>query len=149
MVHVSLANLTARPIIALLAFAGWALLLVASVAALRAIEVLRGRKRANEFTSGVPHGGDAYWRLNRAHANAIENLPLFAAIVLGGAALGVSSPRIAQLAEIVVIARVLQSVFHVMSGAVWAMNLRFTAFVTQLICVAWLIVQTLREVTGG
>jgi uncharacterized MAPEG superfamily protein len=145
--HLSFANLAARPIVALFAFAAWTMLLVASIATVRVIQVLTKRVPANGFTSGVPHGSDAYWRLNRAHANALENLVVFAVLVLGGAALGVSTPRIALLSEIVVIARIAQSCFHVASGKSWVVNLRFTAFVTQIVCFVLILASTLRELT--
>jgi len=145
--HMSLANLAARPLVALLAFAGWAVVLVILVGAYRVLQVMTGNKRANEFSSGVPHGGDRYWRLNRAHINAVENLPIFAVIVLVGAALGVSSSRLALLAEVTVGARVAQSFFHVLSNRSRVVNLRFAAFCVQLGCFAWMILETLRLTT--
>jgi uncharacterized MAPEG superfamily protein len=148
-VHVTLANLTSRPIVALLAFAGWTIVLVVLVLLVRGVMILRKERRINEFPAGQEHGGAFYWRLNRAHANALENLPLFAAIVLGGAALGVSSPRLAMLAEVVVYARIAQSVFHVSSRSELAVTLRFTGLATQLGCFAWMIFETLRLAAGG
>lgn len=147
--HVTLANLTSRPIVALLAYAAWAMLLVLGILSLRGLMILGKQRRINEFPSGQEHGGGFYWRLNRAHANTLENLPIFAAIVLGGAALGVSSPRLAQLAEIAVLARVLQSLFHVSSPSSLAVTLRFSAFGVQLGCFAWMIVETLRLAAGA
>ena len=120
--HMYLANLGAKPIVALLAFAAWALILGFSVVMSRFVLVLTGRKRPTEFPSGTQHGGDAYWRLNRAHANAVENLPIFAAIVLGGAALGVSSPRLATLSVVVVTAALVRGNTKLtVSGAVTVM----------------------------
>jgi len=146
--HMYLANLGAKPIVALLAFAAWALILGFSVVMSRFVLVLTGRKRPTEFPSGTQHGGDAYWRLNRAHANAVENLPIFAAIVLGGAALGVSSPRLATLSVVVVCARIVQSCFHVASGRGRIVMLRGTAFVVQLAGCAWMIVETFALATS-
>ena len=54
------------------------------------------------FAAGVPHGSDAYWRLNRAHLNTLENLPIFAAIVLSGWVVGMESAMFNRLAVIVV-----------------------------------------------
>ncbi len=146
--HMSLSNLATRPILALFAFVAWTLFLVLAIAAVRVAQVLLRRVPANGFTSGVPHGGDAYWRLNRAHVNAVENLAVFATLVLGSALLGAVSSSIARAAEIVVCARVAQSVFHVLSGRSWAVNLRFTAFLAQLACFAVIIAATLLELTG-
>ena len=145
--HASLANLTTRPLIALLAFAAWTALLVLGVLLSRVALVLFGNKRAGDFPAAIPHGSDAYWRLNRAHANAVENLPVFATIVLVGAALGVSSPRLALLADVVVVARVVQSSLHLCSGRARVVTLRATAFGVQLICYVAMIVETVWLVT--
>jgi uncharacterized MAPEG superfamily protein len=151
-VHVTLANLgnvASIPLVALLAFAAWALLIVVSILSVRGLMVLTKQRAINDFPSGQPHGPDYYWRLNRAHANALENLAVFAAIVLAGAALGVSSPLLALLAKVVVGARVAQTVFHVSSGGRLAVTLRFSAFAAQLACFVWMIVETLQLATGG
>ena len=115
----------------LVGFAAWAVILVVGIALYRVAQVLTGQKRANEFPSGMQHGGDRYWRLNRAHMNTVENLPIFGALVLTATLLHVDVLR---WAEIALCARVLQSVIHVSSGSVMAVNLRFTAFVTQVVC---------------
>ena len=55
------------PLWCLLGFVAWTLALLLGVGFSRVGAVLRGEKKANEFPSGVPHGGDAYWRwLERA-----------------------------------------------------------------------------------
>ena len=84
-------------ITALITYALWAIALVVTMAVVRTTMVLRGRAKANSFTAGVPHGGDAYWRLNRAHLNTLENLPIFAAIVLSGWVVGMESAIRAEL----------------------------------------------------
>ena len=53
-----------------------------------------------DFPASVPHGSDRYWRLNRAHLNCLEFLPMFAAVVLTGAVLGVTEGTVATLAEV-------------------------------------------------
>ena len=120
----------------LVGFAAWAVLLVVAIALYRVAQVLTGQKRANEFPSGMQHGGDRYWRLNRAHMNAVENLPIFAALVLTASILHVD---VLKWAEVALVARIVQSVVHVSSGSVMAVNLRFTAFVTQVACYAGMI----------
>ncbi|MSP59622.1 MAG: MAPEG family protein [Myxococcales bacterium] len=132
------------PLHALLGFASWAIVLVAAIAAVRVSQVLRGEKKANEFPGGSPHGGDAYWRLNRAQANTVENLPIFGAIVVAGTLLHVATPAFATLPLVVLGARVVQSVTHISSGSVMAVNVRFTAFLTQLGCFGWMIVEIVR-----
>lgn len=127
------------PLWCLLGFAAWTLLLVVAVIGWRSAEVLLGRRRANEFTGGVPHGGALYWRLNRAHLNAAENLPLIAAVVLVAHVAGHRSAAFDTLAVVHLGARVAQSSFHVASNAVPVALLRFSALVVQLACLAGMI----------
>src|SRR5262245_22534364 len=82
------------PLWCLAGFVVWTLVLLTAVAFSRVGAVLAGRARANEFPSGVPHGGDRYWRLNRAHMNCVENLPLFGAVVLIAAVAGIRAPAL-------------------------------------------------------
>lgn len=122
------------PIYALMGFVFWTVFLVLAIGGVRVLQVMKGEAAANGFPSGQPHGGDAYWRLNRAHMNAVENLPLFASVVLAGHVTGLTNGTFATLAQVYVIARVLQSLIHVSSGSVVAVNLRFTCFVVQIGC---------------
>jgi len=129
-------------IIALTLYAMWAMFLVLCVGAVRVHDVVRGRAAITSFTPGVPHGPDPYWRLNRAHMNAIENLPIFGVIVLGGVAVGAADATFNELAMVVLGARAAQSLIHIFSGSAAAINLRFTAFAVQIVCqffMAWLI----------
>ena len=120
------------PLWCLLAFATWSMVLVTLVGAARVAQVLAGKQTANSFPSGTPHGGDRYWRLNRAHLNSVENLPIFGAIVVVGHEVGLRGGAFATAAVAVVCARVAQSTIHVASNANAAVNLRFTAFLAQL-----------------
>jgi uncharacterized MAPEG superfamily protein len=122
------------PLWCLLGFVAWTLLLLLAVGIARVGAVLRREKRANEFPSGVPHGSDAYWRLNRAHLNCVENLPLFATVVLVAAVAGVKAPILDTLSCLYLAARVGQSIAHVSSGSVLAVNVRFTFFIVQVGC---------------
>jgi hypothetical protein len=132
-----------RSLYCLVGFAAWAALLVSSIGVVRWVQVLTGRKRVNEFPGGVQHGGDVYWRLNRAHINTVENLPIFATLILVAQLLhvGVLLP-----AEIVLGARVVQSLIHVSSGSPPAVTLRFTAFATQVACFVTMIVKILSTI---
>ncbi|MBI4817722.1 MAG: MAPEG family protein [Deltaproteobacteria bacterium] len=126
------------PIACLLGFAGWTVLLVSMVGVWRVVLVLRGRMASNEFTSGTPHGSEAYWRLNRAHMNAVENLPIVATVILIGTILGIDSPLFDRLSEFVLGARIVQSLVHVSSGGKRAVSIRFSAFAVQLLALAWM-----------
>ena len=101
---------------ALLGFAAWTLLLVATVATYRLVRALGGAKLTG-WTRAARNPDDApvMQRVADAHANCLENLPVFAVIVLAGAALG-RLEAIAPLAPLVLYARIGQSLVH-LSGA--------------------------------
>ena len=134
-------------IAALIFYALWAIALVLMVGADRVLLVLRGEAKANSFTPGVPHGSESYWRINRAHLNTVENLPIFATIVLSAYVVGQGTATFNLLAAIVVCARIVQSIIHILSGSVTAVTLRFAAFGVQLVCEVWMAALVLH--TGG
>jgi hypothetical protein len=115
----------------LVGWAAWAIVLVLGIACVRVFEVMTGKTAANGFTPGIPHGGDRYWRLNRAHVNTLENLPIFGALIVTA---HLAQIDVATFAKIALGARVIQSLIHVSSGTAMAVNFRFTAFVTQVAC---------------
>jgi uncharacterized MAPEG superfamily protein len=120
------------PIAALLLFAVWGLLLVICIGSWRLGLALSGKAPKGGFTPGSPHGSDTYWRLNRAHLNVVENLPFFGVIVLGGEFLSVQAPLFQQLANIVLLARLAQTIIHVASGSQAAILMRFSAYLVQV-----------------
>ena len=122
------------PLWCLLGFVAWTLVLLVAIAFARVGAVLTGVKKANEFPSGVPHGGDGYWRLNRAHMNCLENIPMFGSVVLVAAVAGIHAPILGTLAKTYLGARIGQSLSHVASGSVIAVNVRFTFFLVQVGC---------------
>lgn len=124
------------PLRCLVGYALWTMLLVVAIVGARGLEVFGGRKKMNEFPGGVQHGTERYWRLYRAHANTVENLPIVAILVLTGTLLHVATPLFDKLPAIALCARVVQSIVHVASGSVAATTLRFTAFATQYVCFA-------------
>jgi uncharacterized MAPEG superfamily protein len=102
------------PVLALLGFAVWTLLvLFGSVGVYRWSRILFAGARLTDFPADAPEGADWYKRAMRAHANCVENLPVFAAIVVAIVATGVASPALDALALVVVAARVCQSLVHV------------------------------------
>lgn len=71
------------PVWMLLGFAAWTvLLLVATVGVYRWSLILTRGVPIASFRADHPEGADRYKRALRAHANCIENLPVFAAIVI-------------------------------------------------------------------
>ena len=126
------------PLISLVWFALWAVFLVVVVAIWRVRDVMSDKVKPNDFPSGERHGEDAYWRANRAQANTVENLPIFAALVLSGVAAGVETAVFSMLCTVVIIARMVQSLIHMSSGSVTAVNFRFFAFSIQIGCFVWI-----------
>ena len=97
----------------LLGFAGWTLLiLLVGVGARRVLLIFQGKAALTSFPGDMAHGSAAYRRAVRAHANCVENLPVFGAIILTAAAAGLSTPSIDRLATISLTARVLQTLIH-------------------------------------
>ena len=76
-------------IYALILFAGWTFLLVLVVFSYRGLRVLQGTA-INAWPRGSKSTTDAgiITRIADAHANCLENLPIFAVLVLSAAALG-------------------------------------------------------------
>ena len=71
-------------------------------------------------------------RLQKAHVNAVENLVVFATLVLVAAALGISGSQLATAAMLYFWARVAYVVVYVM-GLPWLRTLAFTvAFIAQM-----------------
>jgi uncharacterized MAPEG superfamily protein len=124
----------------LLAFAAWTLLtLLVGIGVVRWSQILSGAAKLNEFPADVPHGGARYRRAMRAHANCVENLPVFAAVVVAVNASGIAGGVLDVLAMLYVAARVLQTLTHVaFEETPRAVGVRFAFFFTQLVCVGWM-----------
>lgn len=120
---------------ALLGFVVWTiLLLISTIGVTRVTKVMRREARANSFNPMVPHGTEFYQRCMRAHMNCVENLPVFAALVLLGSTLGISGGTFQLAAILVLPARVGQTVAHVSSGRNRAVLVRFYFYTVQLVC---------------
>jgi uncharacterized MAPEG superfamily protein len=131
-------------VIALTFYALWAIALVIMIVADRALLMISGKATITDFPSGTKHGTDSYWRINRAHMNTVENLPIFAALVLGGWVAGLDTPTFNLLAVVTVCARVVQSLIHIASGSALAINFRVTALAVQIFCEIWMGVSILQ-----
>jgi len=97
---------------ALLGFAGWTLLLVLAIFSYRGFKFLTGTP-INAWPRGVKSDADIPFvnRLADAHANCLENLVVFAVIVLVAGQLG-KLELIAAVAPLVLYARIGQSLAH-------------------------------------
>ena len=115
----------------------WALLLVVLMEILRARYVMSGRVASNEFRPDNTNLSPFMQRLARAHGNCIEGLPIFGGLLIVALLTnraGVTDP----LAPWLLVARIVQSVAHLSSRSVVAVNVRFAAFLVQMvIAVYW------------
>jgi len=129
--------MTHAPLWSLLGFVVWTLIvLVLGIGLPRVHAVLTRRAPPKSFLADVPHGSERYRRTMRAHLNCVENLPLYAALVLMGGVIKLESSSFDLLAALVLPARVLQSVTHIASGSNRAVLVRFYFFCAQLVCFA-------------
>lgn len=115
----------------LTALIAWTLALLILMEALRARLVVTGHIAANAFAPDNAGLSPFMQRLARVHANCLEGLPVFGgllvvAIITGHAEL--TDP----LALWLLAARIVQSLTHLASTSVAAVNLRFAAFAVQL-----------------
>ncbi|HYV56296.1 MAG TPA: MAPEG family protein [Candidatus Nitrosopolaris sp.] len=125
------------PLACLLALVVWTVTLVLALTMVRLRHLKEGGS-VRDF--GVPDDRRLVWRLFRAHANALENLPLFAAVVLVATVAGRSGAVLDALAGIYLCARIAQSIVHVRPGAGLRFNIRFGFFVVQLACLIGFVV---------
>jgi len=123
------------PLWVLLGFAAWTVLtLLATIGWYRWSRILTGRSEIKEFRADEPHGSDWYRRAMRAHANCVENLPIYTAIVVASIATGVRSQTLDVLAVVLLVARICQTAVHVtLEQTNFATSLRFMFFAIQLI----------------
>jgi uncharacterized MAPEG superfamily protein len=120
----------------LLAFAAWTLLmLMGGIGIYRWARILTGRVDIAEFRADHVEGLDWYKRAMRAHANSLESLPVYGAIVVALLAAGLDTPTLDWLALTLIGARVIHTFIHI--GFVQTntvASLRFAFFFVQVMC---------------
>jgi len=126
---------------ALLGFTGWTLLLVISVFLYRGVRFLGGTP-INHWPRGEKQTDDStlVQRVEAAHANCLENLPIFAVIVLAAAALG-KLEAIGTLAPWVLYARLCQTAAHLSGLGQANVLLRASFWSAQLVLFVWMLVR--------
>lgn len=124
-------------LLALTGFVTWTLLLLVLMESLRSRLVLLKAVPSNGFQPDNGNLSPFMQRLARAHANCLEGLPVFGGLLVIAVLAGqtaVTDP----LALVLLSARMVQSLIHLASLSVMAVNLRFTAFAVQmLIALYW------------
>lgn len=124
------------PILVLLGFAAWTLLILfGSIGVYRWVCILTGRASVAEWRADLPQGSEWYQRAMRAHMNCVENLPIYAAVVVALVAAGLQGSTIDYLAIALMIARIGQTVTHVVLPPTNAVtSLRFGFYCIQAAC---------------
>jgi len=121
------------PLLCVLAYVAWTIGLVVALTVAR-LRHLRGGGSVRDF--GVPDDRRLIWRLFRAHANAVENLAVFAALILAAQVLNISTPLTALAGSLYLWSRVAHAVTYTF-GVPWLRTLAFVGgFVAQML-VAW------------
>ena len=124
----------------LLGFAAWtALLLLFTVGIYRWSRIFSGRVAIRNFPADAAGGEEWYRRATRAHANCIENLPVFGAVVFGLQVGNVTGTLVDALSVAVVATRIVQSSVHVFFVHTDTIaSVRFGFYFVQFICFVWL-----------
>ncbi|MEZ5827527.1 MAG: MAPEG family protein [Hyphomicrobiales bacterium] len=129
------------PLWVLLGFAAWTLMVpLTGVGVHRWGSVLSRKAELTDFPGGVVQGAPFYCRAMRAHANCVENLPVFAAIAIMAAIAGIDTPRLDQLAIVFLAARVGQTLTHMLFPETnLTIGIRFSFFAVQIFAMLWMI----------
>ena len=124
------------PIWMLLGYAMWtAAVLVFAIGTYRFSHIFTGRAGMASFPADGREGAGWYQRAMRAHANCIENLPLFTVVVFALHASGISSGAADAMAAVALAARVCQTLVHISTvQSDRVVTVRFTFFFVQLMC---------------
>jgi uncharacterized MAPEG superfamily protein len=127
------------PIQALFGFTVWTLLVVTVVVLYRVVRFLTGTP-INSWPRGIRVASDppVIQRLADAHANCVENLPVFAIIVLAAAYLN-RMDAIATLAPYVLYARIVQTLTHMSGTGPIHVLVRATFWTIQLVLYFWML----------
>lgn len=128
---------------ALLYYVLWMIALVLIYIGHRVPLVLLGKKPASYWTRGNATD-DAGWqvRTQHAHSNAVENIPLFAAVVLAAYALG-NPAAVDTLAPYVLYARIGQSLIHMAGTSFLHVLIRATLFIAQIVLIVMMALKLL------
>jgi uncharacterized MAPEG superfamily protein len=121
--------------LSLLGFTLWTLfLLIATVGVYRFRRIFSGRAGMSNFPSGDDLGDAWYGRTMRAHANCLENLPIFSVLVIVAALRDIDSNLFDWMAAVVLPARIAQSLVHLsLVQTDRAVTFRFSFYFMQII----------------
>lgn len=128
--------------IALLGYIGLFMLLLLILAGLRTKLTLNGTIKANAFSPTGEDAGAFSRRLVRAHANMYEFFPIYGGVLIYALVTGQSGVTNG-LAMILLGARVAQTVIHVLSTSIIAVQARFFFFLVQFFIAAYWVLKFL------
>jgi len=131
----------------LLGFAAWTLaLLMATVGVYRWGLIIFAKAGIASFPPEAREGAGWYQRGTRAHANCIENLPVFGAIVYLITAIGLEGRLVDALCIATLAARIVQSCVHISHEQTNAfVAVRFSFYSVQLVSFLVLIVMAAKQ----
>lgn len=113
--------------------------LVLSYALPRVPQVLTGSKPADAWGRDKASIDPALLvRAQHAHANAVENFPLFLAVVAVGALMDKSATIVDPLAIYVVYLRIAQAVVHLIGTSFWLVMARASFFLSQIALIGYM-----------
>lgn len=125
-------------ITALLGFAAWTLALVVFHVGWRGFEILRGKPASSWTRGNAIASPPIFVRADHAHLNCLENLVVFAVIVLAASALG-KSACVDAVAAWILYARIAQSLVHLAGTSHVLVLIRATFYFVQLALFAYLL----------
>ncbi|KXI26856.1 MAPEG family protein [Paraglaciecola hydrolytica] len=125
-------------IIALLGYIAWMVILLVALAVYRSSLVMRRKRAPNGFKADGSDSPPFGQRLTRAQANCVESFAFIGGLML--LALATDSAVITNgLAYVLLIARLGQSLSHLISTSNLAVQIRFAFFLVQVgICLFWI-----------
>lgn len=138
------------PLLSLLGFTLWTIfLLLGTVGVYRWRRILTGKVAISKFVSGDSLGDAWYGRAMRAHANCIENLPIFAVLVLAAGLQGMESRLFSGMALAVVAARIVHSLIHVcLAQTDRVVSFRFLFYLVQIFAFLAMAILLIQDVAG-
>lgn len=128
---------------AVLYYVLWTIVLMLVYAGPRIPMSAFGARRLDSWERNQPVTDAAFYqRAKGAHLNCLENLPLFAAVVLVAAAMG-NSAVVDGLAMYVLYARIAQSVVHLVGNSSPLVFVRAGFFIVQVALIAYMAIMML------
>lgn len=126
-------------IIALAGYIIWLMLLLLLLPIYRTAHNQKNKRKSLKFSPDGSDVSDLGFRITRVHLNAVESFPFIAGTLL----LSIATDSMAitnGLAYVVLAARIVQSIVHLISTSNSAITTRFVFFLIQFgICFYWLI----------